>query len=135
MSVSFVVWGYSTKTTVSHPGLPCLKSSINTSWPKVSNTVVRHCPICNTPLLLIKDVVDTSPTGQENPPGKTGKRRVKSKVSAEKVEMSAKMKSLLGDLMQFSRGNPASSNYDQWAEDVVDTDENGKVLATKTVVL
>jgi hypothetical protein len=49
--------------------------------------------------------------------------------------MSAKMKSLLGDLMQFSRANPASSNYDQWAEDVVDTDENGKVLATKTVVL
>lgn len=73
--------------------------------------------------------------GPDAQPTKAAQRRTKSKVGSGPEWMSAKMRALLADLMEFSQSNPDSSNYQPWAQDVQEFNDEGKPVVTKTVVL
>lgn len=70
---------------------------------------------------------------------KSGKREKKSRgdLSDGSFRASTKVKSLLGDLVQFSKANPHSANYDPTSLDVQMVDDQGNILddgVVKTVV-
>jgi hypothetical protein len=59
-------------------------------------------------------------------------------ISLENFHPSTKVKALLGDLVQFSRANPCSGNYDPESIEVQMVDDQGNTLddgIVKTVVL
>ncbi len=87
-----------------------------------------------------RDVIELSPGGAATPTGKVTARRKKKVLGGRGPPiMSSKMRSLLSDLMEFSRANPASSNYDFASQSMLDVpqelDEAGQPFVTKTVVL
>jgi SWI/SNF-related matrix-associated actin-dependent regulator of chromatin subfamily A3 len=71
---------------------------------------------------------------------KTGKREKKSCAAlAGSTRQSTKVKTLLADLVQFSKANPHSANYDPSELEVQMVDDQGNIIiddsVVKTVVL
>ena len=89
------------------------------------------------------DAVDMAPdTIPSELPAKkktNGRREKRQKgISLEDFHPSTKVKALLGDLIQFSRANPHSANYDPASLEVEMVDGEGNSIddgITKTVVL
>ncbi|KAH8998822.1 SNF2 family N-terminal domain-containing protein [Lactarius hatsudake] len=105
----------------------CYKRKVDLAWPDCEPDVVRPCPVCQN-TLRPTDVVefDVNVAVAEAPTRKkSGKREKKS------------LKSLLGDLVQFSKANPHSANYDPTSLEVEMVDDQGNTLddgVVKTVV-
>lgn len=119
----------------------CFQNSIFSQWPNVMSDEVRSCPVCQTPLTP----TDAVELGQDNfimegiPKKKVAKKEKRQKgVNLENFHPSTKVKALLGDLVNFSRSNPYSANYDPSSIEVQMVDEKGNDIddgIVKTVVL
>jgi len=69
---------------------------------------------------------------------KSAKREKRQKGTSENFHPSTKVKALLGDLVQFSKANPYSVNYDPGSLDIQMVDDQGNEVddgTIKTVVL
>ena len=123
--------------------LTCFKQSSYPEWPNVApEDTKRCCGVCQTPLAT-SDVVDFTPDTiatdalSKKKPGKREKRQ-KGSVNLENLHPSTKIRALLGDLIQFSRSNPHSANYDPSSIEVQMVDNEGNNIddgIVKTVVL
>jgi len=121
--------------------LGCYRQCVCPGWPDVSPDTRRSCSACQTGLLpqdAVRLKPDCSPLdfGFKKKPTKREKR-VKG-VPLENFHPSTKVKALLGDLMQFSRANPHSTNYDPDSIEVEMVDNEGHKVddgVIKTVVL
>lgn len=123
--------------------IECFRLSICPTWPKVGPEVHRACTACQGDLSPSFDAVEVSPDGIM--PNETVKARPAKKERRQKgaglagYNSSTKIKALMGDLMQSSRQNPHSQNYDaRYAPDIQMVDDHGNPTddgIVKTVVL
>lgn len=120
--------------------IECFRQCVSPGWPSVSGDVFRSCSVCQAGL-SISDAVEVS---TESPVTDTSKRRQTKKekrakgIAPEAFHPSTKVKALLGDLVQLSKGNPYSANYDPMSIEVQLVDDAGNELddgIVKTVVL
>jgi len=92
-------------------------------------------------MLLPSDAVEVNPDciPDDSVKKKPGRREKRTKgVNLEEFHPSTKVKALLGDLVQFSKANRYSVNFDPSSLDVQMIDDQGNVAddcAVKTVVL
>lgn len=121
--------------------LGCYRQCICPGWPEVSPDTRRSCSACQTGLSP-QDAIQVRPDCQPQdmlPKKKVGKREKRMKgAGLEKFHPSTKVKALLGDLMQFSKANPHSGNYDPESIEVEMVDDQGNRVdegVVKTVVL
>lgn len=120
--------------------LECFRQSVYPGWPAVPSDVFRSCSVCQCSL-GVGDAVETSAetTSAETPRRKTVKKEKRTKgVVPENVLYSTKVTALLRDLMQTSKANPYSANYDPMSVEVQLIDGEGNNLedgVVKTVVL
>lgn len=121
--------------------LSCYRQCICPSWPDVAHDTYRACSACQIGLLP-RDAIQVRPDCSiQEPPlrKKPGKRERRPKgVGIEKFQPSTKIKALLSDLLQFSKSNPHSTNYDPESIEIQMVDGEGKHVdegAIKTVVL
>jgi SWI/SNF-related matrix-associated actin-dependent regulator of chromatin subfamily A3 len=118
----------------------CYRNSICPGWPNVAPDTRRSCSACQTGLSP-SDAVEIKPeTPFDAAPKKKPQKREKRQKggSLENFHPSTKVKALLGDLVQFSRTNRFSSNYDPASIEVQMIDDQGNQLddgIVKTVVL
>ena len=123
----------------------CFRSSSFPGWPNVQSDVPRACSICQTALLpadavqlsldyaMLESVISG---GTKKKPAKKEKRQ--KGIAIENFHPSTKVRALLGDLIQFSKANPYSANYDPSSIEVQMVDGEGNCVddgVTKTVVL
>jgi hypothetical protein len=112
------------------------------NWPDGEPEVVKPCPVCQNNLRLMDavefdvDAMSTEAIGRKKP----GKRNKKACATlAGPFRPSTKVTALLNDLVQFSKGNPHSVNYDPTSLDVQMVDDQGNIIiddsVVKTVVL
>ncbi|EJU00143.1 hypothetical protein DACRYDRAFT_17168 [Dacryopinax primogenitus] len=125
----------------------CYDRSVCPNWPKVDAAIRRPCSICHH-TLGPNDAVEISPYGtmpniasETNKPKTTAaKRKEKAErqlLSGQDVAMSTKIKTLMNDLLGFSRSNPFSRNYDPSAIEIETTDAHGNITnegVVKTIV-
>lgn len=120
----------------------CYRRSVHPGWPKSAMEAIRPCPVCQTGLMP-SDAVEVNPnfvpgeTPEKKKPGRKVKR-VKGSTAAEDFHPSTKINALMGDLVQFSKTNPKSVNYDPENVDVQCVDGQGNALddgVVKSVVL
>lgn len=120
--------------------LDCYRNSICPGWPAVPPDTRRSCSACQTGLSP-SDAVEVKPESPADmaPKKKSQKREKRQKgASLDSFHPSTKVKALLGDLVQFSRANPHSANYDPNTIEVQMVDNQGNDLddgIIKTVVL
>lgn len=121
--------------------LPCYRQCVCPGWPDVSSDTCRSCSVCQTGLFP-QDAIQVRPdcSIQEGMSRKKpGKRERRQKcTSIDKYQPSTKVKTLLNDLVQFSKLNPYSANYDPEIIEVQMVDVDGKCMSdgvVKTVVL
>jgi SWI/SNF-related matrix-associated actin-dependent regulator of chromatin subfamily A3 len=120
--------------------LECFRQSVFPGWPAVAPDVFRPCSVCQYSLGLA-DAVETTTeaTSAEAPRRKTVKKEKRVKgVNPENVVCSTKVRALIEDLMQTSRVNPCSVNYDPTSVEVQLIDGEGNNVedsVIKTVVL
>lgn len=119
--------------------VPCFRQCVHPGWPQVSPDTCRSCSTCQAGLYP-GDAIEVKPEYLDTTKKKTTKRERRQKGSAMNVELhpSTKIRALMGDLMNFSKGNPHSSNYDPNSIEVQMVDDQGKDLddgVVKTVVL
>jgi len=121
----------------------CFKRKMN--WPDGEPDIVKPCPVCQNNLRLMDavefdlDVMSAEASGRK----KTGKRDKDKKSCAAlggPFRPSTKVKALLNDLVQFSKANPHSVNYDPTSLEVQMVDDQGNIVVDdnaviKTVVL
>ena len=121
----------------------CFKNSTCPSWPVVNPECKQGCGVCRTPLTandcipFIPDIMNTADIGVKKKSVKKEKRQ-KGLVTMENYHASTKIKALLNDLVQFSRSNPNSVNYDPSSIEVQMVDDKGNNVedgVVKTVVL
>jgi SWI/SNF-related matrix-associated actin-dependent regulator of chromatin subfamily A3 len=120
--------------------LGCYRSCICPGWPNVAADTRRSCSACQTGLSPSDAVAvnpDSTPldTAAKKKPAKREKRQ---KGTSENFQPSTKVKALLGDLVQFSKANPYSVNYDPGSLDIQMVDDQGNEVddgTIKTVVL
>ena len=124
----------------------CFRNSCMPDWPAPCPSVAHVCAVCQA-ALNPSDAIDMIPDSlpSELPANgnggkkKNGKREKRQKGSGlENFRPSTKARALLGDLIQFSRANPYSTNYDPTSIEVQMVDGQGNNLedgVTKTVVL
>ncbi|SJL05573.1 uncharacterized protein ARMOST_08933 [Armillaria ostoyae] len=119
--------------------LQCYRQCIHPSWPNVAPDIYRSCSACQTGLCpadaieIKSEYLDGSPA-KKKPARKEKRQRG---TGSETCHPSTKIKALLGDLVQFSRTNPYSSNYDPDSIEVHMVDEKGVEVdegVVKTVV-
>lgn len=123
----------------------CFRTSTFPGWPNVQPDAPRACAICQT-ALLPNDAVQLSldcamldsfiSSGAKKKAGKKEKRQ--KGIAIEDFHPSTKVRALLGDLIQFSKVNPYSANYDPNSVEVQMVDGDGNCIdegVTKTVVL
>lgn len=113
----------------------CFKRKMN--WPDGEPEVVRPCPVCQNNLGLMDavefdvDAMSTETIGRKKP----GKRNKKACTTlAGPFRPSTKVTALLNDLVQFSKGNPHSVNYDPTSLDVQMVDDQGNIIVDDSVV-
>jgi SWI/SNF-related matrix-associated actin-dependent regulator of chromatin subfamily A3 len=120
--------------------IACYRSCICPGWPNVPADTRRSCSACQTGLSPF-DAVEVNPdctpldTGTKK---KSVKREKRLKGTSENFHPSTKVKALLGDLVQFSKANPYSANYDPGSIDIQMVDDQGNDVdegSVKTVVL
>ncbi|KAJ7092552.1 SNF2 family N-terminal domain-containing protein [Mycena epipterygia] len=117
----------------------CYRNCICPGWPNVSPDTRRSCSACQMGLCP-SDAVEIKPDSGNDPTvkKKVPKREKRQKgLSLENFHPSTKVKALLGDLVQFSRANPYSGNYDSDSIEVQMVDNQGNQLddgIVKTVV-
>ncbi|PIL31733.1 hypothetical protein GSI_06437 [Ganoderma sinense ZZ0214-1] len=122
----------------------CFRTSTFPGWPNVQPDTPQACAICQT-ALLPNDAVQLSldcaildsfiSGGAKKKPGKKEKRQ--KGIAIEDFHPSTKVRALLGDLIQFSKANPYSANYDANSVEVQMVDGDGNCIdegVTKTVV-
>lgn len=116
--------------------IQCYRNSICPGWPNVTADVRRSCSACQTGLGP-SDSYEVKPDmvldgSAKKKPAKREKRQKGG--SLDNFHPSTKIKALLGDLIQFSRMNEHSVNYDPEIQVITDNgmSDNGVV---KTVVL
>ncbi|KAI0307676.1 SNF2 family N-terminal domain-containing protein [Multifurca ochricompacta] len=118
----------------------CFKHKVDLAWPDCEPDVAMPCPVCQN-MLRPTDAVEfdvntvaTEATGKR----KTGKREKRARRTlSEGCRPSTKVKALLGDLIQFSKANPHSVNYDPTSLEVQMVDDQGNIIddgVVKTVV-
>ena len=119
----------------------CFKRKVDLAQANCEPDAVTPCPVCQN-VLRSADVVefDLSTMATEAPGRKkSGKREKKSRANLPEGSFrSTKVKALLGDLVQFSKANPHSANYDPTSLEVQMVDDQGNILddgVVKTVVL
>jgi len=118
--------------------IECYRNSVCPGWPNVSPDIQRSCSTCQTGLSPT-DAHEVRPDAilEGSQKKKVQKREKRQKgVSLENFHPSTKVKALLGDLIEFSRMNMHSVNYDPEIQLVESND--GKPMDTgiiKTVVL
>lgn len=119
----------------------CFQNNIFSQWPNVAQDDTRSCTACQT-LLTPSDTVELSPDcsmADFLPKRKPVKKEKRQKgVNLDNFHPSTKVKALLGDLVNFSRVNPYSANYDPASIEVQMVDEKGNEIddnVVKTVVL
>lgn len=118
----------------------CYRNSICPGWPNVAPDTRRSCSACQTGLSPSDAVEIKAETPFDPAPKKKPQKREKRQKggSLENFHPSTKVKALLGDLVQFSRANPYSNNYDPASIEVQMIDDQGNQLddgIVKTVVL
>ena len=121
--------------------IACFRNSSFPGWPDACQTTPHACAVCQT-ALMPGDAVDVAPDAVPTElPGKkkTNARREKRQKGAnlDNFQPSTKIRALLSDLVQFSRANPHSVNYDPNSIEVQMVDGQGNNIdgITKTVVL
>ena len=120
--------------------LECFRQSVFPGWPAVAPDIFRSCSVCQCSLGMA-DAVETiaEVTAADPFRRKTVKKEKRVKgVNPEHVHYSTKVNALIGDLMQSSRVNPYSVNYDPTFVEVQLIDGDGNDLedgVIKTVVL
>ena len=119
----------------------CFQSSIFAHWPNVNQEMKGACTACQA-TLTPADAVELNPgcSMADFLPKKKGARKEKRQkgVNMDNFHPSTKVKALLGDLVNFSRANPHSANYDPASIELQMVDEKGNELddnVVKTVVL
>lgn len=121
--------------------IECFRSCICPGWPKVPDDLRRGCSACQAGLAPLDAVELNLDAGQPglDPKKKPGKREKRQKgMPLENLYFSTKVKALLGDLVEFSKSNPHSRNYDPESLEVQMVDEQGNDVSdgvVKTVVL
>lgn len=119
----------------------CFRNCISPSWPNISFEHSRCCSVCQTALTPTDavEVVTDSPSlelASKRKPLKREKRQ-KGVIAMEDFHPSTKVRALLNDLVQFSKANPHSVNYDPTSIEVQMVDGEGNSLddgIVKTVV-
>ncbi|KAF7306764.1 SNF2 family DNA-dependent ATPase [Mycena indigotica] len=120
----------------------CYRNCICPGWPNVASDTRRSCSACQTGLTPL-DAVEIKPDATADIPIPIAKKKPSKKErrqkggSLENFHPSTKVKALLGDLVQFSRANPYSANYEPDSVEVQVVDNNGNSLddgVVKTVV-
>ncbi|KAJ9115870.1 hypothetical protein QFC22_005012 [Naganishia vaughanmartiniae] len=115
----------------------CFKREVFPSFPNQMVGAGRKCPACDTGLRLGTDVIEVAPgaTLAVDAAANSKMKANKRKKFVGEPQLSSKMRVLLMDLLQISKHNPHSDNYDpSQASDIVDLDPDGKPLITKSVV-
>ncbi|RPD57037.1 hypothetical protein L227DRAFT_578225 [Lentinus tigrinus ALCF2SS1-6] len=122
----------------------CFRSSTFPGWPNVQPDTRRCCSVCQTALAPADAVlinVDCSMLESVLSGGmkkKSGKKEKRQKgIAMEDFHPSTKVRALLTDLIQFSKANPYSANYDPGSIEVQMVDNEGNCLddgVTKTIV-
>jgi len=121
--------------------LVCYRHSVFPNWPNVSPEIHRSCAVCQT-ALGVADAIEVKPDCTDDcgsTKKKAGKRERRQRgLPLPNFHPSTKVRALLGDLIQFSKLNPASANYDPSSIEVEMVDGQGNIVVdppTKTVVL
>ncbi|KAI0778401.1 SNF2 family N-terminal domain-containing protein [Trametes elegans] len=125
--------------------IECFRNTTFPGWPNVQGDIRRCCSTCQAGLLpsdAVQIVIDCSVLESVMVGGaKKGKGAKKEKrqkgIALEDFHPSTKVKALLNDLVQFSKANPYSANYDPGSIEVQMVDNEGNCLddgVTKTVV-
>ncbi|KAJ7630768.1 SNF2 family N-terminal domain-containing protein [Roridomyces roridus] len=119
--------------------IECYRACVCPGWPNVPPETRRACSACSNGLSP-SDAVEIKPdNGNESTAKKKPAKKEKRQkgLSLENFHPSTKIKALLGDLVQFSRANPHSANYDSDSIEVQMVDNQGNQLddgVVKTVV-
>jgi hypothetical protein len=121
--------------------MECFSNGIFAGWPNIAHDDGKACTACQT-VLLPTDVAEVNPAEccsvQEAAARKKLARKERRQQGAlpENFHPSTKVKALLGDLIESSRMNPHSINYDPSSVDIQEIDAHGKEIdSIKTVVL
>ncbi|EAU92715.2 DNA repair protein RAD5 [Coprinopsis cinerea okayama7 len=112
--------------------IECYRNSICPGWPSPSSDACRSCSVCQTALSPTDAIEIKCDTLEKKKPQKKEKRQ--KGVALENFRPSTKVKALISDLIQFSRMNPHSANYDN---EIQLTDNQGNHVEAdivKTVV-
>lgn len=115
--------------------LECYRNAICPGWPNVAPDVRRSCSACQTGLCPTDSYEvkpDIAVEGIKKKPPKREKRQ--KGASLDNFHPSTKVKALMGDLVQFSRMNPHSVNYDPEIQIITDNGMSDSGIV-KTVVL
>ncbi|KAH9486582.1 Helicase-like transcription factor CHR28 [Psilocybe cubensis] len=112
--------------------IECYRNSVCPGWPNVGLEIKRSCSVCQTGLSPL-DAYEIKPDTSDNAQKKKVQKREKrlKGVSLENFRPSTKIKALLSDLVQFSRLNPYSTNYDP---DIQLLNENGTAPSDSGIV-
>jgi SNF2 family DNA or RNA helicase len=124
--------------------IECFRLSICPNWPRLrlgqTEEIHRACSICQADLEPIKDAVEVSPDGiitndlvPKSRPPKKEKRQKGSALGG--YNASTKVKALLGDLMEISKQNPHSANYEPSINDIQQTDQFGNPIEDLTKIV
>ncbi|KAF8640433.1 hypothetical protein AX17_000098 [Amanita inopinata Kibby_2008] len=118
--------------------IACYRSCICPGWPSVPPDILRQCSACQTHLSPTDAVEIKTETLPESQKRRVQKRERRQKgLPLGKFHPSTKVKALMNDLVQFSRTNPYSANYDPSVIEVQMVDGQGNHLednVVKTVV-
>ncbi|KAJ7225691.1 SNF2 family N-terminal domain-containing protein [Mycena pura] len=119
--------------------IECYQNCICPGWPNVAPDTRRSCSACQTGLSP-SDAVEVKPDAGSDPTAKKKpmkKEKRQKGLSLANFHPSTKVKALLGDLVQFSKANPYSANYEPDSVEVQMVDDQGNSLddgIVKTVV-
>lgn len=126
----------------------CFRGTTFPGWPNVPADLQRCCGVCQQALLpadavLINiecSMLESLIAGTAGIPKKKGAKKEKRQkgIALEDFHPSTKVRALVNDLVQFSKANPYSSNYDPSSIEVQMVDQQGNSVdegVTKTVVL
>jgi SWI/SNF-related matrix-associated actin-dependent regulator of chromatin subfamily A3 len=122
--------------------LGCFQNNVFPGWPNVDPDIKKGCNICQS-ILASSDAFEVKPDNVPSDGGAKKKtqrkeKRQKGGMCLENFHPSTKIKALLNDLVQSSKANPYSANYDPSSIDIQMVDNEGRQLddgIVKTVVL